>query len=95
MSENLLADQTVRQKEGMIVSDMGGERVMLSIEDGKYFNLGELGGEIWDLLAEPTPPENLINTLVDSYDIDRPTCEKEVHAFLEQLHKEHLIVIDG
>ena len=34
--------------KGNIVSDMGGEKVMLSIENGKYYNLGEMGGEIWE-----------------------------------------------
>ena len=30
----------VSQVEGQIVSDMGGEKVMLSIPNGKYYNLG-------------------------------------------------------
>ena len=30
------------QKEGNVVSDMDGEKVMLSIHNGKYYNLGEV-----------------------------------------------------
>ena len=29
---------------------MGGEKVMLSVKNGKYYNLGEIGGEIWELI---------------------------------------------
>jgi len=32
--------------EGNIVSNMDGEKVMLSIKNGKYYNLGEIGGFI-------------------------------------------------
>ena len=35
----------VAQIPGNIVSDMGGEKVMMSINNGKYYNLGEIGGE--------------------------------------------------
>ena len=28
---------------------MDGEKVMLSINNGKYYNLGEIGGDIWEL----------------------------------------------
>ena len=42
--------QTISQIKGNIVSDMSGEKIMLSIEKGKYYNLGEIGGEIWELI---------------------------------------------
>ena len=48
----IFLNQEVTQGKGNIVSDMGGEKVMLSIENGKYYNLGEMGGEIWDLIQE-------------------------------------------
>ena len=37
------------QSEENIVSDMDGEKVMLNVRKGKYYNLGETG-EIWDLI---------------------------------------------
>ena len=40
------------QVKGNIVSDMGGEKVMLSVNKGKYYNLGEIGGDIWELIRK-------------------------------------------
>lgn len=37
-------DHYIVQSEGNIVSDMDGEKVMLSIKNGKYYNLGKIGG---------------------------------------------------
>lgn len=34
-------NHVIVQVEGNIVSDMDGEKVMLSIKNGKYYNLGE------------------------------------------------------
>lgn len=79
------------QQPGNIVSDMDGEKVMLSIQSGKYFNLGELGGEIWDLMKEPISIDNLVSTLLARYDVGQTECEEHVIAFLIQLLGEGLV----
>ena len=58
------------QNPGNIVSDMDGEKVMLSIQNGKYYNLGELGGEIWDLIKEPISTQELVHSLQSQYDVE-------------------------
>ncbi|KHE69229.1 lasso peptide biosynthesis PqqD family chaperone [Halobacillus sp. BBL2006] len=94
MSQTLVSTQWVSQKEGNIVSDMNGERVMLSIENGKYYNLGELGGEIWDLIEEPIPINQVIERLLYQYEVERNVCEVQVQNFLNQLYNENLIAIE-
>ena len=47
--EGIMLNQIVSQTKGNIVSDMGGEKVMLNIEKGKYFNLGELGSKMFGI----------------------------------------------
>ncbi|NOU65171.1 lasso peptide biosynthesis PqqD family chaperone [Paenibacillus sp. LMG 31461] len=84
--------QKVVQKDGHIVSDMGGEKVMLSIENGKYYNLGSMGGIIWDMIQEPMHVEHLINKLMEEYDVERSVCEGHVVSFLEHMAKEGLIL---
>lgn len=79
------------QKQGNIVSDMDGEKVMLSIQSGKYYNLGELGGAIWDQLAESISVQELVTKLQSQYDVDPAVCEAHVTDFLTQLLKEGLI----
>ncbi|MFS0879283.1 PqqD family protein [Bacillus sp. 7586-K] len=83
----------IKQKEGNIVSDMDGEKVMLSISNGKYYNLGKIGGVIWDLIEKPISYLELVDSLVNNYDVDRGECEQQVLSFLESLKKEELIEI--
>ncbi|WP_406944821.1 lasso peptide biosynthesis PqqD family chaperone [Halobacillus sp. SY10] len=93
MSQSVALVQIVQQKEGHIVSDMDGERVMLSIENGKYYNLGELGGEIWDKIEQPKHVSELIDDLLEVYEVERDVCEEQVQAFLEHLRDENLIEV--
>lgn len=86
-----LADQTVVQSEGSIVSDMNGEKVMLSVQTGKYYNLGRTGGRIWELIASPVAVSRLVDELASEYEVERSLCERQVVAFLQSLRKEALI----
>ncbi|MGE7602886.1 lasso peptide biosynthesis PqqD family chaperone [Peribacillus sp. NPDC097675] len=88
-------DYVIRQVPGNLVSDMAGEKVMLSIENGKYYNLGEVGGDIWGLLSKPISIQNLILTLQSQYEIDLTECEQQVTIFLNQLLKEGLVQVEA
>lgn len=82
------------QIPGNIVSDMDGEKVMLSVQKGKYYNLGELGGEIWDLLKEPITIQELVAALQSQYDVAQTECEEQVTDFINQLLEQGLLKIE-
>ncbi|QBP41994.1 lasso peptide biosynthesis PqqD family chaperone [Paenisporosarcina antarctica] len=82
------------QSPGNIVSDMDGDKVMLSVHNGKYYNLGELGGAIWDLIKEPLTFQQLVETLRSQYEVDQTECEEQVTDFLSKLKKDGLITIE-
>lgn len=81
------------QVPGNIVSDMNGEKVMLSIKNGKYYNLGEIGGFIWECIQQPKCIRNVIEEVQASYAVTVEQCEADILAFLEMLRKEGLIEI--
>lgn len=91
--ESITSDCVVVQKPGAIVSDMDGEKVMLSVENGKYYNLGRQGGRIWELIASPIAISDLVSALTEEYEIDRETCERDVLKFLASLHREKMIEV--
>jgi len=84
---------TVEQTPGQIVSDMNGEKVMLSVANSKYYNLGVIGGDIWGIIKEPITIEKLVNKLLDKYDVTQEECQNQVQSFLLTLKKEGLIKI--
>ncbi|GED15988.1 metallophosphoesterase [Aneurinibacillus migulanus] len=92
--DQITKNQFFRQVPGNIASDMDGEKVMLNIQQGKYYNLGELGGEIWELMKTPISMEKLVTTLLSQYDVEPNECEEQVTTFLNQLLEEDLILIE-
>ncbi len=88
---NISVNHFIAQGKGNIVSDMDGEKVMLSVHNGKYYNLGEVGGKIWDLIEAPTLVTQLVASLVSEYDVEQIECEEQVVSFLELLLEEGLI----
>jgi hypothetical protein len=83
----------VIQGKGNIVSNMGDEKVMFSINNGKYYNLGEIGGDIWELIKEPIEVSTIVENLLSSYQVEKNDCEEQVISFLDHLYEEDLIEI--
>ncbi|PFP95330.1 PqqD family protein [Bacillus cereus] len=90
----ILLNQCVAQVKGNVVSDMDGEKVMLSIKNGKYYNLGRMGGVIWELIEKPISVTQLVTTLISEYEVEQSQCEGQVVSFLEMLLEEGLVVIE-
>lgn len=82
---------TIVQGKGNLVSVMDGEKVVLSIQNGKYYSLGQTGSKIWDIIEAPIAVNRLISTLINEYDVEPTECEGQVISFLENLLVEGLI----
>lgn len=87
----ILLETTVVQNAGNIVSDMDGEKVLLNIQKGKYYNLGSVGGEIWGLIKSPINVHGLVHALVTEYEVEKVECELQIVSFLNHLYMEGLI----
>jgi Tfp pilus assembly protein PilP len=93
--ENLQMDSIIVRKTGIIASDMDGETVMMNVDTGKYYNLGRTGGRIWNLIENPVRVEKLIEKLMESYNVTKEQCEKDVLPFLQKIQQCNLIQICG
>ena len=81
----------IAQTKELVSSDLDGETVLLSIETGKYYNMDPIGSRIWELIKDPMSVSQLIEILLDEFNVDREQCEKEVLVFLDRLAGDHLI----
>ncbi|WP_199620978.1 lasso peptide biosynthesis PqqD family chaperone [Paenibacillus alkalitolerans] len=87
-------NDTIFQSSGYLVSDMDGDKVMMSVQTGKYYNLGKVGGRIWGLAASPIAVSQIVDTLVSEYEVERELCERQVLSFVTKLYKESLIQLE-
>ncbi len=79
------------QNKKVIQSKIGDEVAMLDMDSGFYFGLNSVASIIWGKLEKPISLEEVINELLDEYNIDRDTCENDTRAFWLQLLDKNII----
>ena len=88
-----MTDNTILSRRmGLMTADMNGSAVMMDIMSGKYYNLGEVGGRIWELLEDPTDLGTLIGKLTAEYDVSADRCRGDTLPFLEKLISQGLLI---
>lgn len=76
-----------------LAAPLGDKLLMLSVEQGSYFEFSPVTRRIWELLEEPRSVVELVACLVGEYDVDPGVCRAEVGAVIERLAAEGLIVV--
>ncbi len=84
-----------KRKQGLLVSELGNELVMMDIDQGNYIGLNETGRAIWELLEEPISVEQLIEKLICSYEIDIDQCTGDTLEYLNKMNEQQLLSISN
>ncbi len=79
--------------ENLSVADLGGEMVLLDVSAGKYYGLNELGAIILELIPQPILVSEVIEVILQQYDVTREQLSPDVIRFLEDLEGNRLIRI--
>jgi hypothetical protein len=83
----------VQRNPKMVASKIDNELVMMSIDNGEYYGLDEVGSRIWELIETPIVVEELIINLLDEFEVERQDCENETFEFLEDLNSKKLLMV--
>jgi hypothetical protein len=78
---------------GTLGAPLGDKLLMLSVEQGSYFELSPVTRRIWELIETPRTLADLIDCLTGEYDVDPEVCRAEVRAVIEHLAGENLVSI--
>ncbi len=83
-------------KSGFVVREIAGQSVVIALgQAGKIFNglmkLNETGRLIWDMLATGAEREEIIDALVEAYDVDRSILEQDCDSFLQSLQEKNIL----
>ena len=94
--DDLPGDAIMVRNDGLLTTEVDGELVAMSIEQGACFGLNGVGTRIWELLAEPRSIDDLCAQLCGEFDVDPAVCRSDVVALLNQLRAEGLAMVrDG
>lgn len=80
-----------RRKDGLLVSELGNEMVMMDIESGNYIGLNETGRVIWELIEQPLKVDDLIKQLLNRYEIDYEECSRDTIEYLNKMDEQKIL----
>lgn len=86
-------DNIVKRTPEMVYSKLDGEVVMMSVENGEYYGLNEIGSAIWDKIEKEIKVDELVKLLMEEYDVERSECEADTLEFLNEMLVKKLVVI--
>lgn len=84
--------QVVLSQE-IAVADLGDEAVILDPTSGTYFGLNEVAARILALAGEPTTVGQIVDRLLDEFDVERNVLSADVDTFVRDLANRGMIEI--
>ncbi|MGI8771657.1 MAG: PqqD family peptide modification chaperone [Acidobacteriaceae bacterium] len=88
-------DSVVQWKESPVSTEVDGEVVLMSLQRGRCYGLGETGTAVWKRMAQPVRIADLLRDLATEYDADPLQISRDVLELLEQLRDEGLVQVSS
>lgn len=88
-------DSVVQWQESPVSTEVDGEVVLMSLQRGRCYGLGETGTAVWRRMAQPVRVSDLLRDLATEYDADPLQVSRDVLELLEQLQEEGLVQVSS
>ncbi len=62
-----------------------------ALEFNGIITINEVGAFIWKLLSEEKTTDEIIESILDEYEIDKAIVDKDVHRFIDYLIENNII----
>lgn len=85
------SDQKIQISPEVLFQEVAGEIVLLDLDSENYFGLDAVGARIWSLLQTGSRMDEVVDALLQEFDVDRDTLETDVADLVERLAEAGLI----
>lgn len=76
-----------------VAQDLLGECIVLNLDSGAYFSLGEVGGLIWERLESRQQLSAIVPHITARFAVDIATAEKDLLGFVGELLARRLVEV--
>jgi hypothetical protein len=84
----------VRASSSQVSSRLGDEAVLLNFDEGIYYGLNDVSARIMEMLAETRTVNEIVEGILQEYDVDEQQCRADVVQLLTELEKHKLIDVE-
>ena len=85
----------VQVLEGVLISKLQDEAVILNLESERYFGLDDVGTRILTVLTNSDSIEAAYESLLAEYDVDRTVLRQDLMALIESLLQQGLVQVSA
>lgn len=72
-------------------TELDGQFMLMNIENGSYYEMAGIGGVIWQMLETPQSEADIVEAVLNRYQVEREQCTRDVRAFLDKLLATHVV----
>ena len=84
-------EQTTKIRDGVLAAHLEGEAVLLDLETKRYYRLNATAARIWKGLEQSLEPPQIVEVLVDEFEVDAATARAEMQRELAELRTRGLV----
>ena len=92
---NILSGDVVAVAQDLVSADLEREAVILNLKDGVYYGLDPMGARIWNLIQQPRSVNEIIETLLEEYEVDPQRLSNDLLGLLKEMAARGLIEVRG
>jgi hypothetical protein len=85
----------VRVPDGVLISRLQEESVILNLDSERYFGLDDVGTRVLSVLTTADSIEAAYTSLLDEYDVDGPVLKQDLLALVENLLQQGIIEVSA
>lgn len=85
----------IRISNDVLFREIDGEAVLLNIRTGVYFGMDPVGTRIWRILEKKKRLNEILDHMLQEFDVDRRTCEQDLLEFTARLEKHDLVSVEN
>jgi len=75
----------------VFAQEVDGEMVLLDMNSENYFGLDAVGTDIWQTMQEKETLQNVLEALLEQYDVEEEVLKNDLLAFVQRLKESGLI----
>ncbi len=83
------------RRANLTVRRVDDETFILDLDGRMLHKLSGVGVAIWDWLDKERSLSDLVDLILERYDVDRDTAEADCRRFLDELSAQNLVVASG
>ena len=91
----MILSSIIQRMEGIVQSEIDGETVMMSIENGAYYGLDTIASRIWTLIETPQSAQTICDQLQLEYEVDDDQCKDDVLYFINEMAEHNIIQVNA